>query len=138
MSWSSQIKKECIFEMFTLSERNFFNICDLSHCIQHIKESFRIYILLYIKKHYFIHFSACFKTLESLQCIITDISIFFYLAMVQVMIFFSFSVFFSKKAQCNHAFLIPVTTIYQRPSITWFWESYPLNCNRFQFSNVLL
>ena len=35
----------------------------------YIECTFRIYILLHIKKHYFIHILACFKTRRKPQCI---------------------------------------------------------------------
>ena len=62
MSWSSRKKKECIYcniYFVVLSEENSFNICVLSQSIVYWI-SFRIYILLHIKKHYFIRFCCLF------------------------------------------------------------------------------
>ena len=60
MSWSSRKKKEGIFLKFILSEVNFFKIYVFYFNVQYIKYTFRIYILLHIKKHYFIHFCCLF------------------------------------------------------------------------------
>ena len=49
---------------FFWSERIFFDICVLFQCIEY---TFRIYIVLHIKKHY-IEFLLVFKIFESLQC----------------------------------------------------------------------
>ena len=57
MSWSLRKKKESTFRTFILSEGNFFKICVLSPCTEY---TFRIYILLHIKRHYFIHFCCLF------------------------------------------------------------------------------
>ena len=54
MSWSSRKKQEGIF-------------CTLYFCIFY---TFRIYILLQIKRHYLIHLFTVFKIVESLQCIL--------------------------------------------------------------------
>ena len=61
MSWSSQKKKECIYFV----RRKFFNIC----FVLMYSETFRIFLLLHIKKLYFIHFLLVFKIVESLQSI---------------------------------------------------------------------
>ena len=61
MSWSSQKKKECIYFV----RRKFFNIC----FVLMDSETFRIFLLLHIKKLYFIHFLLVFKIVESLQSI---------------------------------------------------------------------
>ena len=50
---------------FALSGGNFFNIC----FVLMYSETFRIFLLLHIKKHYFIHFLLVFKIVESLQSI---------------------------------------------------------------------
>ena len=61
MSWSSQKEKECIYFV----RRKFFNIC----FVLMYSETFRIFLLLHIKKLYFIHFLLVFKIVESLQSI---------------------------------------------------------------------
>ena len=38
-----------------------------------IEYTLRVYILLHIKKYYFIHYFACFKTVESFQCILNQL-----------------------------------------------------------------
>ena len=61
MSWSSQKKKECI----CFVRGNFFNIC----FVLMYGETFTIFLLLHIKKHYFIHFLLVFKIVENLWSI---------------------------------------------------------------------
>ena len=60
MSW------RVFFVPSILSEGNFFNICVLSQCIWCTEYTFRIYILLHIKKHYFKTFLLVLKIVESL------------------------------------------------------------------------
>ena len=55
---NSRKNKESFFVSLVLSERIFFNICVSPQCC--IEYTFRIYILLHIKKHYFIHFYCLF------------------------------------------------------------------------------
>ena len=52
-------KKREFFVPFILSEGNFFNICVLSRCIVYWIH-FQTYMVLHIKKHYFMHFFAYF------------------------------------------------------------------------------
>ena len=59
MSWSSQKKIEDFFVSLVWSEGTFLKICVLFQCIC-IEYTFRIYILLQIKKRYFIHFCCLF------------------------------------------------------------------------------
>ena len=53
-------KADCIFLTFILSERKFFNISVLPQFIVYWINFQNIHILLYIKKHYFIHFCCLF------------------------------------------------------------------------------
>ena len=70
MTWSSQKKKEGNFcTVYFVQRESFFNIF-LYLNVQCNKYTFRIYVLLRIKKHYFIHFLLVFKIAESLQCIL--------------------------------------------------------------------
>ena len=73
MSSSSWKKKEDIFCTTYLIQRNFFfYICVLSQCIV-IEYTFRIYIRLHIKKHYFIHFRCLLlKSLKILSVPLTS------------------------------------------------------------------
>ena len=60
--WWVELTKEKrgnFFVLFILSKENFFNIL-FSLNVQCIEYIFRRYIPLHIKKHYFIHFFACF------------------------------------------------------------------------------
>ena len=66
---ANERKKMTLFVLFILSERNFFNICVLFQCLLYWIH-FRIYTLLCIKRHYFVHFLLVFKIVESLQCIL--------------------------------------------------------------------
>ena len=52
MSWSSRKKKQDVFCTVYFVQRNFFNICIYLN-VQRIEQTFRIYIVLHIKKHYF-------------------------------------------------------------------------------------
>ena len=64
-------KQRAFFVSFVLSEGNLFNISVLSQCIVCTEYTFRIFILLHIKKQYFIHFFLLdFKIVKSLQCIL--------------------------------------------------------------------
>ena len=66
MSWSSRKKKKrAFFVPFVLSEGNFFKICVLYQYIHSVLNTLSIYILLHIKKHYFLHFCCLF--LKSLK-----------------------------------------------------------------------
>ena len=56
-------KKEGFFVPSIFSEGNFYNIYILSQCIVYW------YILLHIKKHYFLTFLLVFKIVETLPCI---------------------------------------------------------------------
>ena len=59
MSWSSPTKKKAFFVPFILSKGNFLRfVFYLS--VQCIEYTFRIYILLHLKKYYFIHFCCLF------------------------------------------------------------------------------
>ena len=53
-------KKRIFFVPFILSEGNFFKVCVLSPFIVYWIHFQNIYILLHIKKHYFIHFRCLF------------------------------------------------------------------------------
>ena len=54
-------RKSVFFVTFILSEGNFLNIFVLAPCIE---QTFRINILLHIRKHYFIHFWCFFLKLS--------------------------------------------------------------------------
>ena len=63
MSWSlGKKKKEVFFILFILSEGNFLRFVFYLN-VQCIEYTFRIYILLHIKKYYFIHFCCLFLKL---------------------------------------------------------------------------
>ena len=65
MSWSSRKKKRAFFVPFVLSEGNIFKICVLYQYIHSVLNTLSIYVLLHIKKHYFLHFCCMF--LKSLK-----------------------------------------------------------------------
>ena len=68
-------EKQDIFYIVYFVRRNFFLTFVFYlkvHCIEY---TFRIYILLHIHKHYFIHFFV-FKIFESLKCILKGFAIF--------------------------------------------------------------
>ena len=69
MSWSSQKKKEGIFGNVYLFEEIFLTFVFYLN-VECIEYTFRIHILLHIKKHYFIH--LVFKVVESLSCILKN------------------------------------------------------------------
>ena len=61
MKWSPQKKREGIFyTVYFVQRKIFLNLCLLSLYVKCIEYTFRIYILLLIKKHYFIHFCSLF------------------------------------------------------------------------------
>ena len=75
MNWRSRKKKEGIFVPFILSKVIFliFLFYRNVYCIEY---TFRIYILLHVKEHNFMHFfMLIFKIIESLQCILKWINI---------------------------------------------------------------
>ena len=65
-----QRKKRSFFVPFVLFQGIFLALMFYLNawCIEY---TFRIYILLHIKKHYFIHSLLVFKIVKSLQCILT-------------------------------------------------------------------
>ena len=61
MKWSPQKKREGIFyTVYFVQRKIFLNLCLLSLYVKCIEYTFRICILLLIKKHYFIHFCSLF------------------------------------------------------------------------------
>ena len=74
MSWSSRKKKRAFFVPIILFEGNFVNICALSQCVNY---TFRVYILLRIKKYYFLHFCCLFlKSSEAFSASLNRLVIF--------------------------------------------------------------
>ena len=71
MSWSSRKKEEGFFCTVYFVQRWFFlYLCFISMYNVLGTLSIKIYILLDIKKHYFMHFLLVFKIVESPQCIL--------------------------------------------------------------------
>ena len=70
MSWSSRKKKKAfLYRLFCPKEIFLTFVFHLN--VQCTKQTFRIYILLHIKKHYFIHFLLVFKITENLKFILS-------------------------------------------------------------------